>query len=51
MPDANQSVGGLTEEQIQKIRQVKGKVQQQCPDETITNADAIMWAINNELEE
>jgi len=45
-----QAVGGLTEEDIERIRKLKGYIQADSPALTVSNKDAVMWAVNNELE-
>jgi len=46
----NQSVSGLSESEIRQIRRLKGKIQQEAVTESISNSDAVMWAVQNELE-
>lgn len=46
----NQSVTGLSENEIEQIRQLKGLLQAEVPDSEFTNADTVMWAVENEIE-
>jgi hypothetical protein len=48
--DKNGAVGGLTETEMEQIRKLKGHIQAQMTQESISNRDAVMWAVNNELE-
>lgn len=45
-----QAVTGLTKKQLEQIRRLKGKIQMKRPSREITHPDAVMWAVNNELE-
>mgnify|MGYP000226302052 CR=1 FL=1 len=46
----NQSVSGLTQEQIESIRKLKAELQADNPQLDLSNRDAVMWAVNNCLE-
>lgn len=48
--DKNQAVGGLSEDEMESIRTLRGIIQQKTPEVAISNRDAVMYAINNELE-
>jgi hypothetical protein len=46
----NTEISGLTESDIERIRRLKGLLQAEAVQMTMTNKDAVMWAVNNELE-
>ena len=48
--DNNGAVGGLSEQDMNKIRQLRGYVQTEVPDESVSYRDAVLWAVENELE-
>ena len=47
--DKNKAVGGLSESEMEKIRRLGGLIQAETGDK-ISNREAVMWAVNNELE-
>jgi len=49
MADYN-SIGGFTDEEMQEIRRLRGKVQQECVNTSVSIKDAVLWAARNELE-
>jgi len=48
--DKNGAVGGLSEQDMNKIRELRGFIQTEVTDTAISNRDAVMWAVENELE-
>jgi len=49
MPYGDQGVMGLTESDIEEIRELKGLLQAEFTDRDFTNGDAVMWAVENEI--
>ena len=50
MADDYANVGGLKSADMDKIRQLRAKIQYENPELNISLKDAVMWAVNNELE-
>jgi len=50
MPYGDQGVMGLTESDIEEIRELKGLLQAEYTDEDLNNSDTVMWAVRNEIE-
>jgi len=48
--DRPSKVGGLSEQDMNKIRELRGFIQTEVTDTAISNRDAVMWAVENELE-
>lgn len=47
--DKNNAVGGMTDAELQRIKRLGGYLQAETG-ETISNREAVMWAVDNELE-
>jgi len=43
------SIGGLTTDELENVRMLKGQLQQEMPQESISMKDAVMYAVNNEI--
>lgn len=48
--DKNGAVGGLSEQDMNKIRELRGFIQTEVTDKAISNRDAVLWAVENELD-
>lgn len=48
--DKNGAVGGLSEQDMNKIRELRGHIQTEVVGETISNRDTVLWAIEAELD-
>jgi len=48
--DKNGAVGGLSEQDMNKIRVLQGYIQTEIPERSVSHRDTIMWAVENELE-
>jgi hypothetical protein len=46
----HKTIGGLSPSEIEQIRKLKGDIQRDSVKKDITMSDAVMWAVNNELE-
>jgi len=44
------NVGGMKAADMEKIRELRGRIQTEVPHESVSMKDAVMWAVENELE-
>lgn len=50
MGSTTNAVGGFTNDEMAELRRLRGVVQQNCVEESISMRDAVMYAARNELE-
>jgi len=48
--DKNGAVGGLSEQDMNKIRELRGHIQTEVVEQSVSNRDAVLWAVENELD-
>jgi len=48
--DRPASVGGLSEQDMNKIRELRGHIQTEVVEQSVSNRDAVLWAVENELD-
>ena len=44
------NVGGLKDHDMERIRELRAAIQYENPELNVSLKDAVMWAVNNELE-
>ena len=50
MADDYANVGGLKDADMERIRELRAAIQYENPELNVSLKDAVMWAVNNELE-
>lgn len=50
MAEEYANVGGLKADDMERIRELRAAIQYENPELNVSLKDAVMWAVNNELE-